>query len=95
MACVGCARIPPPPERITIREPVEIRVPVAVGCAIAPELLAPLEEVLPVFVACPVATCSSGLTAEGETVLQRYLSAQRQRISAWRAWAAACQEQER
>lgn len=85
----GCAGPEPRVERITIREPVEVAVPVPVPCSIEPALLAPMAVELPEFVAtCPPA--SSGLTPEGERKLQRLLVAHAQRIRAWQAWAESC-----
>lgn len=79
----------PPPERITIHEPVEIRVPIPIGCKVAPELLEPLAFPLPEFVqACPPG--SSALTPEGEGKLQSMLWAHKKRIDAWEAWAEMC-----
>lgn len=85
----GCSRQEPRVERITIREPIEVAVPVLMPCKPEPGLLTPIGADLPEFVAsCPPA--SSGLTPENEKKLQKLLVAHAQRLRAWRAWAEEC-----
>lgn len=89
LVLAGCAGKAPPPERITVREPVEVRIPVPVPCKAPPELLAPIEIALPEFVAtCPPA--SSGLTPDGERHLQLLIVEHQKRLRAWRAHDTEC-----
>lgn len=86
----GCSHPEPRVERITIREPVRVEIPVPVGCQVAPELLAPFDEALPEFIE-TCAPASSGLTPENETRLQTLIANREQRLRAWRAWAESCE----
>ena len=88
LALTGCAGQSVAP--IVVHDPVEVRVPVPVGCRPPAELLVPVVAPLPEFVpAC--APASSGLMAEGETRLQQLLWVHRIRVEAWEAWAKACE----
>ena len=84
-AC-GHKMIPPPQiERIT--ETVEVKVPVPVVRVPPPELLAPLNPPLPLFVDPTQPDASSALTVDGERLLRALIEELLGRIDAWKTWA--------
>ena len=89
LALVGCGKAPPvvAPTVVTIREPIEVRVPVIERRVPPAELLAPITSPVPVFLAPEVPTASSALDAEGERVLRAWVEELLSRLEAWRAWA--------
>lgn len=85
----GCAAKTVPPTVVTIREPVEVKVPVAVRRVPPQELLVAAKPPLPVFVAPTDPEASSALTAEGERLFRALVEEMLGRIAAWEAWAQA------
>lgn len=89
LVLTGCAQSAPRVERVVIREPVRVEVPIPVGCEIEPGLLAPFEAELPEFIG-TCAPASSGLTPENETRLQKLIAERERRLRGWRMWAEGC-----
>jgi hypothetical protein len=90
MFLISCGKSRPvvQPQIVTIREPVEVRIPIPVKAEPPPELLAAITSPLPVFVAPSDPKASSALTAEGERLLRGLIEDLLTRIRAWEAWAA-------
>lgn len=82
---VGCTS---KPARVVIREPIEVRVPVAVKPAPPHELLEPLQHAaLPEFIAPCEESASSALSPDGERNLKHLLLRLETRLKEWKAWA--------
>lgn len=85
LTLVGCAA---QPERIVVREPVEVKVPVPVKAQPPEELLEPVAaEPLPQFIAACDEHASSALDAEGERRIKHLLLRLQTRIEQWETWA--------
>lgn len=85
----GCGAREVPPTVVTIKEPFEVKVPVAVRREPPPELLVRPMPPLPLFVAPTDPAASSALTADGERLLRALIEELLGRLEAWRAWAEA------
>ncbi len=82
-ACGHKKPVVQPPEIRT----VEVKVPVPVKLTPPPELLAPVNPPLPVFISPFDPQATSALTAEGERLLRGMIEDLLARIKAWQAWA--------
>lgn len=87
LGLVGCGAKQLPPQIVTIREPIEVKVPVPTRVPPPPELLVPLHPPLPTFVDPTDSTASSALSADGERLLRALIEELLARIAAWEAWA--------
>lgn len=87
VALQGCPLRCPEIRPITLREPVEVHVPVLVKAKPPVELTTPTVSEDPTFVAPTDPEATSGLTAEGERRLRAYVVELKSRLRAWEAWA--------
>lgn len=86
---IGCGARQAPPTVVTIKEPFEVKVPVAVRREPPAELLVRPMPPLPIFVPPTDPAASSALTADGERLLRALIEELLGRLDAWRAWAEA------
>ena len=91
LAVIGCSA---EPERVVVRKPVEVKVPVVQKPKPPERLLGPVAtEPLPAFIAPTDERATSALSPTGERQLKHLLLRMDTRIRAWETWGTSEQSE--